>query len=279
MQCSILPKIQYPYANHINSQQRTTMKKRLILGGIIVAIAGAGFWFVSSGSLNALIKEQIEGQGSKYTEQKVAVKSVEVKLLEGFGSIKGLTLNNPQGFKQPYALSLGDITLDININSLVNIHSETEAIIIDTIKIADPKAFVELTANGRTNFSQIMDAINKNLPQSTSTPVAQDSSTGPEPKVKITHLIVSGVALTLDLSALGNKGHKVQLSDIKLNNIGGAKGLPASQLGGEVAKQVIKAIAKEAKDEQTRQLKDKAIEKIKEKAKEKLSGLFDKLGG
>lgn len=258
------------------------MKKLAIAVIVILLALGAGLWFLANGSLNPLVKEQIEIQGSKYTEQTVKVGEVDIKLFEGFGSIRGLTVTNPEGFKQPHAISLGDITLDINIESLANLRKKKpEAIVIDQIKIADPKAFVELNQQGSTNFNQIIDAINKNLPKSSgSEPAPEQTPSGQaEPKIKVTELTVSGVALALDLTALGNKEHQVTLADIQLNNIGDEQGLPASQLGGEIAKQVIKAIANKAKDEQKRRIKEKAVEKIKEKAKEKLGGLLDKLKG
>ena len=249
------------------------MKKALIAIVILLGL-GAGLWYLANNSLNPFIKAQIESLGSQYTGQLVRVKQVDIQLTKGAGSIKGLTISNPEGFKQPNAISLEDITLDINLKSLTK-----EPIIIDQIKIIDPQAFVEITAQGKTNFNQIIDQINKNLPKSSKDPQPETSTTAEEPKVRVEQLIISGVALSLDLSQLGNKEHKLTLQDIQLSNIGGKDGLPASQLGGEIAKQMLTAIADKAKKEQEQRLKKKALDKIKKVAEEKLGGLLDKLKG
>ena len=83
-------------------------------------------------------------------------------------------------------------------------------------------------------------------------------------------------SLTVDLSALGNKEHSAVLQDIELTNIGGNKGLPASEIGGVIIKEALAKIWAETKNTQKKQLKKQATDKLKEKAKKKLSELFNK---
>ena len=83
--------------------------------------------------------------------------------------------------------------------------------------------------------------------------------------------------------------HQLSLAEINIANIGGENGLPASQLGGELAKQMLKAVWAKAKSEQKKiikdKLKNKATDAVKDKlkslvnedTKKKLSSLFDKL--
>ena len=87
-------------------------------------------------------------------------------------------------------------------------------------------------------------------------------------------IILAGTALTLDLSAFGNKEHNATLPDITLNNVGGDAGLPASQLGSEIVKQALSTIWQQAKATQKKKLIDNAKDKLKEKAKKKLTDLF-----
>ncbi len=250
------------------------MKKLIVLIVLILAIAGGAFWFLTGDKLNALIAEQIQVQGHKFTEQQVTVKRVDMQLLHGAGTINGLILNNPSGYTATPAFALNEITLDINIESLAGVH-EGKPIVIDAIVIDKPEALVEFNESGGSNIQVILDAINKNIPQSSASNDASTSQTD-SPKIRVKKFVLAGVALRVDLTKLGNTTHKKTLPDINLANIGGEEGLPANELGGVMIKKALSAIWKEAKDSQKEVLKDKAKEKAKEKIKEKASELFDK---
>lgn len=246
------------------------MNKLASVAVVVLLICGGMLWFLASGSLNDFVKAQIESVGTKTTEQKVSVAQVDIKLTSGAGFIKGLTLANPEKYKADNLFSLNEIGLDINLESLTS-----EPIVIDEILIKNPQFFVEVNSDGSANIKDILDAINKNTPKSTGqqdSPETQNSTK--EPKIKLTKLTIAGVSLSLDLSQLGNKAHQLSLPDINLSNIGGEAGLPASQLGTEITKQLLNAVWKQTKKAQ----KDKLKAKLKDKAKEKLSDLINKLG-
>lgn len=249
------------------------MKKLIILVAVLVLIAGGAFVFLSGDAINALIKTKIEQVGSKVTEQSVTVSRVDMKLLKGAGTINGLVLANPSSYSAPSVFSLNEITLDINLKSLA-----TDLIVIDQIIIDKPEAVVEFTENGGANIKDILDAIKKNT-AGDGTPVSESETGKTEPIIRVNKFILAGVALTVDLTKLGNKSHQATLADIHLSNIGGESGMPASQLGAELVKQALSSIWKQAKAEQVDILKEEAKDKIKEKAKEKFGGLLDKLNG
>ena len=249
------------------------MKKLIVLIGILVLIAGGAFVFLSGDAINALIKKQIEQIGSEVTEQSVTVNTVDMKLLKGAGTIKGLVLANPEKYSAPSAFSLNEVTLDINLQSLT-----TDIIVIDQIIIDKPEAVVEFTENGGANIKDILDAIKKNT-AGDGTPASETETGKPEPIIRVNKFVLAGVALTVDLTKLGNKSHQATLADINLTNIGGDSGMPASKLGAELVNKALSSIWKQAKKEQTEILKEQAKDKIKEKAKEKIGGLLDKLNG
>ena len=245
------------------------MNKLASIVVVILLLCGGALWFLAGGSLNDFIKQQIERVGTKTTEQSVKVEQVEIKLTEGAGAIKGLTLANPAGYQSKHAFSLGHIGLDINIESLTQ-----EPIVLDEIVLQQPQVFVEVNQDGSANVKDILDAINRNLPKGEAAQeTAPETPAANEPKIRVDRLTIAGVALALDLSKLGNKQHQLTLPDIHLSNIGGEKGMPASQLGAEVAKQALTAIWKQTKKEQKQQLKAK----LEEKAKKKLTDLLNKL--
>jgi hypothetical protein len=250
------------------------MKKIIIFIALILAIAGGAFWFLTSDKLNALIAEQIEVQGKKFTEQLVTVEKVDMQLLSGAGTINGLILNNPSGFTATPLFALNEITLDINIESLAGVR-DGKPIVIDAIVIDKPEALVEFTETGGSNIQVILDAINKNIPQSSASNDTSASQTN-TPKIRVKKFVLAGVALRVDLTKLGNTTHKKTLPDIHLANIGGEDGLPANELGGVMIKKALSAIWKEAKNSQKDLIKDQVKEKATEKVKEKASELFNK---
>lgn len=250
--------------------------KKIILFVLLftLLISGGAIWFLGSDKLNNLIAEQIQLQGSKYTEQSVTVKKVDMQLLHGAGTINGLVLNNPKGYSTTPAFSLNKITLDINIQSLAAT-SKGGPIVIDAIVIDKPEALVEFNETGGSNIQVILDAINKNLPKSTSTSKANnDTAAGSKvgPKIRVKKFVLASVALRVDLTKLGNTTHKKILPDINLSNIGGEAGLPASELGGELLKRALSGIWKSAKKEQEKVLKGQ----VKDKAKSEATKLFNK---
>jgi hypothetical protein len=168
------------------------------------------------------------------------------------------------------------VTLDINLESLT-----TDLIVIDNIVIDKPQAVVEFTKNGGANIKDLLDTIKKNTASDTSSKPTKENTSNKtkEPIIRVNKFVLAGVALTVDLSKLGNKAHQAVLTDITLTNIGGQNGMPASQLGAELAKQTLSSIWKQAKKQRTNILKDQAKKKLEEKAKEKLGGLLDKLKG
>lgn len=244
------------------------------LAAVVLAIllaCGAGLWFFAASSLNEFVKQQIISVGHHYTEQQVNVGKVDIKLSEGQGTIGGLTIGNPSSFSQPSLFSLGNILLDIDIASLA-----ADPIVIETINITDATAAIEFNNQGDTNIQSVLDAINKKLPKSsgdTAPPASQQN----EPNIRVNKVILSGIGLTVDLSQLGNKAHQKTLPTITLTDVGGDKGLPASQLGATIAKEIADNLWQQAKETQKEQLKSKVTEKIKEKASKELGKLFDKL--
>lgn len=249
------------------------MKKLALFIFILLLIGGGAFWFLTGGALNDLIKQKIEKVGHEVTEQSVTVNNVNMKLFEGAGTINGLVLGNPKTYSAPSVFSLQEITLDINLASLT-----TDLIVIDEIIINKPEAVVEFTENGGANIKDILDIINKNIGSSIESSASKENtpSAKAEPIIRVNKFVLAGVALTVDLSKLGNKSHTSNLADINLTNIGGTSGMPASQLGGELIKRALSSIWKQAKKEQQEILENQAKDKLKEKAEEKLGGLLDK---
>ncbi len=87
-------------------------------GAVFVAMAGAAWWLYAS--RDALVKRAIEGFGPQITGVSVNVKRVQLEPAEGRGTISGLEVGNPAGYRAPRALTLGEMRLVIDYSTLTS---------------------------------------------------------------------------------------------------------------------------------------------------------------
>jgi len=87
------------------------------------------------------VKAAIERFGSDITGTKVTVGSVDISLKSGLGTIRGVRVDNPEGFSSDDAFELGEITVDLDVASL-----NRDPIVIEEIRILAPAVRGELDA-------------------------------------------------------------------------------------------------------------------------------------
>ncbi len=90
------------------------MKRWLLIGGslgvgLIVLIIIVIVYVYSS--LDSLIKAAVEKVGSKITQVEVQLDEVEVSITSGQGTLRGLTVGNPEAFETAKAFRLGEISV------------------------------------------------------------------------------------------------------------------------------------------------------------------------
>jgi hypothetical protein len=86
--------------------------------GVTLAAAGGLWWLYAS--RDALVKRAIEGFGPQLTGVAVTVKRVRLEPVDGTGSITGLEVGNPPGYKSARALTLGEMRLAIDYSTLTS---------------------------------------------------------------------------------------------------------------------------------------------------------------
>lgn len=212
--------------------------KKIILGIallLFIAIGGAIYYVFSN--LDAIVKLAIEKYGSEAIKTSVQVEKVRIKLQEGSASISGLTIANPPGFAAPYAFSLGDISVGIDVNSLTG-----DVIVIREIGIASPQIFFEINADKKAN----LDVLSKNLPAGDSAPVPKDES-GAEPRLIIRKASLSGAELQAKVVPLNNKEYQLKLPTITMNNLGGKNGAPPAKIAQQMLDQLLDQVKAEIK--------------------------------
>lgn len=106
------------------------MIKKLLLSlvFIVVVVFAAAFFYIDS-----IVKSGIETVGSKVLGTGVSVSSVSISPLSGSGTIRGLIIENPEGFTADNIMQLGEVSVSLNLASLMS-----DVIEITEISVIEP---------------------------------------------------------------------------------------------------------------------------------------------
>ncbi len=251
------------------------MKKWVAIIGLLVVIALSVGVFTLLRSLDTIVEAAIEKYGSEITGTAVRVGSVEIMLTDGRGTIRGLTLANPSGFSSGSAFSLGEITLDIDPNSVTE-----NPVVIDEVTVRAPQVAYELDANLGSNIQTILDNIERYAGSGGSSSGgggdggATGSAEGPEVRLVVKRFTFENGKVEADASAVGGEALKVKLPPLGMQNLGGSRGAPPGDIGSEVleayTKVVVKTVGKKQATKQLDKLIDDNLEGEEGKAAKKL---------
>lgn len=237
----------------------------VLVGIVVVAVA---IWLLVS-NLNSLVAKAIEDEGGKVTETNVSVSGVNIKLREGRGSIDNLSIASPKGFEAPKAFSLGNITVDIDLESV-----RKDPVVIDEIRISAPEVHAEFNNKGESNIDELRKRVQSYTAAAGGGGDEGGGGGAPEKKIRIAKFVFEKGKIDVDASALGIDKRSIDLPEIRLTNVGGnGGGTPdeiAKEIMGAVAKQVTSEIAH---SEVSNRIKDQLDESLGDKAK----GLLDKI--
>lgn len=187
-------------------------------------------------NLDKGIKAAVETIGPKLTQSSVTLDDVELSLASGQGSLHGLVVGNPAGFKTPSAFSFGEIFLSIDPESVA-----TNTIVINSIRIVAPEITYESASSG-TNLAQLQKSVEQATGASNGDAYGEQGE-GAEKKMIIRDFQLNGGKLSYSNPLLGDKAVALSLPDIHMTGIG-EKSNGATT--AEVVKQVLAAINKSA---------------------------------
>jgi hypothetical protein len=205
------------------------MKKRIIrllialVVLVILAAVAAGLF------LDKAIKKGVESFGPKLTKVDIKLESVSVSLFSGSGSIKGLVVGNPEGFKTPCAIRVGTASLVLKPSSLL-----ADKIIIKAIEVQGPEITYE-TDLKQNNLSKILSNVQETTgggkePAKPTEP-APPKQAKPAKKLELDDFTISGGRIHVSWTALGGESLTVPLPTIHLQDLGkGSAGLTPEEL-------------------------------------------------
>jgi hypothetical protein len=213
------------------------MKKIVLRVGIgLVILVVLGILAVSL-FLDGAVKRGVETFGPKLTKVSVKLDKVSLSMLSGSGSIKGLVVGNPEGFKSPQAISVGSARLVLKPGSLLS-----DKIVIHQIEVIAPEITFE-GGFGGNNLSKILANLDETTGGSKTNAPAKPADQTPGRKLQVDEFTIKGATVYVSVTGMGGKTVPVVIPDIHLSNLGnGPEGITAADL----TKRVVSAIEQEA---------------------------------
>jgi hypothetical protein len=201
---------------------------------VILAVLAVGMF------LGKAIKTGVETIGSKVTKVEVKLQSVGLSLLSGSGTIKGLMLGNPAGYKTPYAINVGEASLSLTPKSLLS-----DKIIVKSIKVQGPEITYETNLKD-SNLSKLVANMQGAAGGGQKEP-AQPKEGKPAKKLQVDEFIITGGKIHVAVTALAGGTATVLLPDIHLKDLGtGPDGITPEELAIKVIEQIERGTVKAA---------------------------------
>jgi uncharacterized protein involved in outer membrane biogenesis len=208
------------------------MKKtliRIVIGlGVLLIVALVVVFF----SLNSIVKKGVETVGPQITKVDVKLGSANLSPFGGSGQLSKLFVGNPEGFKTPSAIQVGDVKVKVKIGSVLK-----DTIVVEEVNIQAPEITLEggLTGN---NLMKILDNISGTEKEQKQEPVAAKKS---EKKICVKQLVIDGGKINLSVNGLMvGKSMTVPLPPVHLQNIGSEEnGVTSAELAKEIMKPVL----------------------------------------
>ncbi len=230
-----------------------TRSRKVLVGAaaVVLILAGAVVFVLSN--LDWIVKRAIEKYGSDATKTAVHVGSVSIRLAEGEGTVKGITVANPKGFSSSPVFALGLIGMKIEPGSVTK-----DVIIVDHIRISGTHVVYEMDRSGHSN----VDALKKNLGSSEVGQKKEAAGKKKEPRIRIRKLVIEDSSVEVRAAQFGDKPRTLALEKVELTDIGGQGGATPE----EAAKEVVTAIANQAVREAASAGAERLLRKELEKA-------------
>lgn len=208
---------------------------------VIAALGALGLSF----TMDSIIKSNIESTTSEMLDTSVEVNNVSVSILDGTGTIDGITIRNPEGFSDKPALKLQQISLTLDPYSLLS-----DTVVVKQVEIQNPQVFYEQKMSGSN-----LDALSDNLGGGSSSSV----------NVVVDYLLVQDGRVTLSTEIGGEKSVEASFDRFELEGVGRQGSNTMDQTMRQVLEPILEKAAQEA-------VKQGLLNKAKKGLKDLLDG-------
>ncbi|MFA6030265.1 MAG: hypothetical protein WC969_10460 [Elusimicrobiota bacterium] len=210
--------------------------KKLLLLVLVALIVAAGVVYLR---LGAVVKAAVEAAGPRVAGVEVRLASVSISPFSGRGSLRGLFVGNPQGYKTEAAVKVGAVRVAVDLRSLLS-----DTLVVREVVVEAPEITYEMGPGG-SNIARIQKNVEAFSPAA---PKESRQAKRSEKKVIVDLFAVREGKVNLSAALLGGKELSIPLPAIELRDIGrksnGASAKDVfSQVVGEVGRGVGKAVA------------------------------------
>lgn len=222
------------------------MKKWVIRIGVAVIIVLVLALVAVGMMLGSILKKGVETVGPMVTKTELKLDRAHLSLLTGSGSVKGLLVGNPEGFKSPSAIKVGKATLGVKPGSVFS-----DKVHVTHLRVEAPEITFEGVPGGNNNLSKLLE----NVQAATGGGQADKSKpgSGASRKLQVDEITITGAKVNASLPLLGGKVLTLPLPEIQIRDLGqGPDGITTAELTrrilGEVTAATLKAVDKGAAD-------------------------------
>ncbi len=213
------------------------MRKKLLYLFVGLAVLGFGAVIALAFSLGGIVKTAVNDFGPKLTQTKVELAGATLSPLSGSGTLTGLTVDNPPGWKNPQAFSLGKIHLSVAPFSILGDHIVINELLIDAPEFDYETKFTD------SNVDQLLANIQKFAGSGAATPTTKS---GQPVKFEIKTFRITNAKVSVGVGGLA--AVSVPMPDLSLDNLGQGGGITPDQLVAEVMKHVTASVIVAGKD-------------------------------
>jgi hypothetical protein len=191
----------------------------------VVALVAAGVWLYLS--LDHVVKRAIEKYVPEILQATVELDEVKLSPADGAGTLRGLRIGNPKGFRAPHAATVGTIALAVDPTTVVK-----DVVLVRRIAVERPSITYEPGAKG-SNF----DVLQRNVERY----VGAGGEAKSGRRLIVESLVIRGARVTYAPQVgRGTATISFDLPDIQLRDVGKSRG---GVTPGELAKIIVDALA------------------------------------
>jgi hypothetical protein len=212
------------------------MKKLLIILGSLLALVLVGA-FIASFFLGSIVTEGVNRFAPGITGTKVTLASASISPLSGSGTLNGLFVGNPEGWKSDKAFSFGRVHVSVAPTSLLGDH-----IVVKDVHIDGPE-FVYETKIISSNIKDLLKNIEKNMGGAAEKPAEQPTAKNGKPlKFEVKKFRLENAKVTL---GVGPTAITLPMPPLVLTDLGTKEGgITPDQLATKVIANVLTNITK-----------------------------------
>ena len=219
--------------------------------GLIAILVFAAIFFIGTLYLDGIVKSAIQQYGPKILQVPVQVEDVSLSPLTGSGTIEDLTIGNPDGFDSDYLITIGQLSIDMDITTLLSQNITIENLLLQNMHIIYERN------SGTTNVAAFEELMSETS--------SADSETESQ-AMTINRMVIDDSRLTLQASLLGDKSIDVKIPRTEREQISSEDNTVAG-----VVKIALDPVLQSIKNAGSQ-----AIQKAgKSKVKDKVKGIFN----